>query len=255
MNGIVLKKTFFVMCILLFVKTALSQSNLDKMRLYEFMVECPIYKCDILGKVIDTTLLIAPPKSKFMLVDMNATTCIIRFTFLNNNKKIGGQSAAFEDYTSYSYYTITKSQLDFKAILVKKSDLDLVVGTVFTPIKVRFAPFDFSKDISVGSTFGVKYTFNQDKQAAVDGLIGFGVSSVTVDSASTKGRARASQEIFAFTPSIGAVLELGNAQVGLFIGLDFVSNVNQIKYEWIYQGKPWISFGIGYSMFSFNLKK
>lgn len=76
----------------------------------------------------------------------------------------------------------------------------MVVGTIITPIKLRFCLFDFSKDISEGSTFGDKYTLNQDKQVALDFLIGVGVSSVTVDSFSTKRKTQKAQEILAFTP-------------------------------------------------------
>lgn len=189
-----------------------------------------------------------------MLVDVKQDLCVIRFTFLNK-KKPNNKTNGIEDYTTYTYFLITKAQLDFKASMVKKSDIDLVVGTIMTPIKLRFGPFDFSKDISVGSTFGVKYTLNQDKQAALDFLIGVGVSSVTIDSFSTKGKIQKNQDLLAFTPSFGVVIEMGNAQVGIFAGFDFISNANEIKYGWIYQAKPWVSFGIGYSMFSFNLKK
>ncbi|MFA9214554.1 MAG: hypothetical protein ACEQSR_12015, partial [Candidatus Methylacidiphilales bacterium] len=181
-----------------------AQSINDKIRLYEFLVECPIYKCNIVGKIIDTSLLIAPPKSKFMLVDVKQDLCVIRFTFLNK-KKPNNKTNGIEDYTTYTYFLITKAQLDFKASMVKKSDIDLVVGTIITPIKLRFGPFDFSKDISVGSTFGVKYTLNQDKQAALDFLIGVGVSSVTIDSFSTRGKTLKAQDLLAFTPSFGVV--------------------------------------------------
>ncbi len=250
-----LQKWLVILLLLFFTKNCFGQSANDKNRLYEFLVECPIYKCNIIGKIIDTTLLIAPPKSKFMLVDMKQDQCIIRFTVLNKSKYHNSKSVTTEDYTTYSYYSITKAQLDFKANTVKKSDIDLVVGTVITPIKLRNTPFDFSKDIAIGTTFGVKYTLNQDKQAAVDGLIGIGISSVSVDSFTTHGRTLKNIDLMAFTSSIGVVLELGNAQVGLFLGFDFISNENQIKYDWLYQAKPWVSLGIGFSMFSFNLKK
>ena len=250
-----LQKWLVILLLLLFTKNSLGQCANDKNRLYEFLVECPIYKCNIIGKIIDTTLLIAPPKSKFMLVDMKQDQCIIRFTVLNKNKSYRGKSISMEDYTTYSYYSITKAQLDFKSTTVKKSDIDLVVGTVITPIKLRYNPFDFSKDIAIGTTFGVKYTLNQDKQAAIDGLIGVGISSVSLDSFTTHGMTLKNVDLMAFTSSVGVVLELGNAQVGLFVGFDFISNENHIRYNWIYQAKPWVSFGIGFSMFSFNLKK
>ncbi len=253
------KKLLFIILTILFVNQLCKAQIIssDKNRYYEFLVECPIFKCSITGKIIDTALLVAPPNSKFVLVDIKQDQCIIRFTMFSNNKKTNSKKpySSIEDYTSYTYFTITKAQLDFKAVLIKKSEWDLVVGTIITPIKLRFSPFDFSKDISVGSTFGIKYNLNQDKQSAIAFLIGTGISSVTADSFSTKGRTQKNVDLLAFTPSLGAVIEMGNAQIGVFLGFDFISHVNQLKYEWIYQGEPWISFGIGYSMFSFNLKK
>ena len=66
----------------------------DKNRYYEFLVECPIYKCNITGKIIDTALLVAPPNSKFILVDMKQDQCIIRFTMFSNNKKTNNKKSS-----------------------------------------------------------------------------------------------------------------------------------------------------------------
>jgi hypothetical protein len=93
------------------------------------------------------------------------------------------------------------------------------------------------------------------QNAAVDGLLGIGVSSLTVDSTSSKGKTQQPVDLLAFSTSLGIVVEFGNAQVGAFLGFDFISNKNQNEYNWIYRNKPWISFGLGYSIFSFNIKK
>jgi hypothetical protein len=223
--------------------------------LYEFVIECPLRKCDIIGNTLDSTIYVAPPKSKFTLIELKQDICIIRFTLLNASKKINQSNLPIEDFSTYTYFYITKAQLDFKARAITRSNLDLVVGNVITPVKLRFAPFDFTKDITLGSTFGVKYSFAKKQNAAVDGLLGIGVSSLTIDSTSSRGKTQQPVDLLAFSTSIGLVIEFGNAQVGAFLGFDFISNKNQNEYHWIYRNKPWISFGLGYSIFSFNIKK
>ena len=223
--------------------------------LYEFVIECPLRKCDIIGNTLDSTIYVAPPKSKFTLIELKQDICIIRFTLLNASKKINQSNLPVEDFSTYTYFYITKAQLDFKARPITRSNLDLVVGNVITPVKLRFAPFDFTKDITLGSTFGVKYSFAKKQNAAVDGLLGIGVSSLTIDSTSSQGKTQQPVDLLAFSTSLGIVVEFGNAQVGAFLGFDFISNKNQNEYHWIYRNKPWVSFGLGYSIFSFNIKK
>ena len=223
--------------------------------LYEFIIECPLRKCDIIGNTLDSTIYIAPPKSKFTLIELKQDICIIRFTLLNVSKKFNQSNLPVEDFSTYTYFFISKAQLDFKARPITRSNLDLVVGNVITPVKLRFTPFDFTKDITLGSTFGVKYSFAKKQNAAVDGLLGIGVSSLTIDSTSSNGKTQQPVDLLAFSTSLGIVIEFGNAQVGAFLGFDFISNKNQNEYRWIYRNKPWISFGLGYSIFSFNIKK
>lgn len=223
--------------------------------LYEFIIECPLRKCDIIGNPLDSTIYVAPPKSKFTLIELKQDICIIRFTLLNSSKKINQSNLPVADFSNYTYFYITKAQLDFKARAITRSNLDLVVGNVITPVKLRFSPFDFTKDITLGSTFGVKYSFAKKQNAAVDGLLGIGVSSLTIDSTSSKGKTQQPVDLLAFSTSLGIVIEFGNAQVGAFLGFDFISNKNQNEYNWIYRNKPWVSFGLGYSIFSFNIKK
>lgn len=241
---LILNSLIFLLPIGLFGQSA------NQNRYFEFVVECPIYKCNILGKQIDTTMYIAPPESKFMVVDLKGDQYIIRFTLTNLNQKV-----ISSNFSSLSYYTITKAQLDFKAKPYKQTQIDFVVGSIITPIKLRFDPFDFSKDLAIGSSFGVKQTIDANKQVSFHYIVGFGISTATLDSASTKGRVNKTVDLLAFTPSVGFLLEAGNAQIGIFMGLDYLSNTNNIKYDWIYQGKPWVSFGIGYSLLTFNMKK
>lgn len=254
-----LKKPFaFLLYFLMLTIFSKAQSYSDPTktnRFYEFVIECPMYKCNINGQVLDSSILVAPPHSKFTLIDMKQDICVIRFTLFQNTKNNKSSNFDSEDFTNYTYFLITKAQLDFKANAITKSNVDLVVGNVLTPLKLRFKPFDFTKDISIGTTFGVKYAIGEKKNTAVDALIGIGISTLTIDSVSSRGKTLSNVDLLAFTPSIGLVIEFGNAQIGFFAGFDFISNANQTKYEWIYKNKPWVSFGLGYSIFSFNIKK
>ena len=226
-----------------------------QLRFYEFEIECPMYKCNINGKIIDSTLLIAPPKAKFTLVEVLATQYVIRFTLLPNSKKLKSGFYTTDDFTNYSYFLISKAQLDFKASAIKKSNLNLLMGNIFTPIKLRFKPFDFAKDISIGTTFGMKYSFTEKQNTSIDALFGVGISSITIDSFSSSNKSILKSDVLAFTSSFGIVLEFGKARLGIFTGFDFLSIDHQQQSEWIYKNKPWLSFGVGYSLFSFNVKK
>ncbi len=75
---------------------------------------------------------------------------------------------------------------------------------------------------------------------------------MTLDSFSTNGKVRNRQETLAFTPSLGVMLEFGNAQVGVFTDIDMLSGSNPIFDSYIYRNKPWISVGLGYSIFTAN---
>ena len=219
---------------------------------YEFILECPMYRCDLEGAKLDKERLIAQIGSKFLLIEMKKDTCIIRI--LINSKKIKKKRLDFsdDDIEYYKYYRITKAQLDYKAIPANTQRYAFTLGSVITPLKLRFTPFDFSKDFTIGSTFGVKYTKSDFAPVSFSGLFGIGVSSVSLDSFSTRGKTKTRQETLAFTPSIGAMLEFGNAQIGVFTGIDMLSSTNPIFDSYIYKNKPWISLGFGYSIFTGN---
>jgi hypothetical protein len=221
---------------------------------YEFILECPMYRCDIEGVKLDKERLIAQVGSKFLLIEVKKDTCIIRF--LINSKKNKRKKLDFSDdeVEYYKYFKITKAQLDYKTIPANTQKFSFTLGSVITPLKLRLKPFDFAKDFSIGSTFGVKYLKSDLAPISFSGLIGLGVSSVSLDSFSTRGSIRNRQETLAFSPSIGVMLEFGSAQIGLFTGIDMLSSSNPIFDNYIYKNQPWISIGLGYSIYTGSKK-
>ncbi len=60
--------------------------------------------------------------------------------------------------------------------------------------------------------------------------------------------------IAVFSLSFGLVFEFGKAQAGIFYGWDFLNKSTETKYNWIYDRKPWISIGFGFSIFTIDSK-
>lgn len=49
----------------------------------------------------------------------------------------------------------------------------------------------------------------------------------------------------------GAMLQYKRVQAGVYVGWDHINN--QKNYQWQYNGKPWVGFGIGYELFKIDL--
>jgi len=127
-----------------------------------------------------------------------------------------------------------------------------VAGPLIVPVKIRLKPFDFTSDVSFGAAIGVVGRFSRVVESnKYTFLLTTGVSSVTVDSATTKGEYESSQDLPAFYVAAGAVISLrNNFTLGFFGGIDLLSN-NSVE-NWAYQGKPWIGVGLGITMFNLS---
>lgn len=209
-----------------------------------------MYRCDLDGKVYDTTRLVADIGARFVLVYEERGQCIIRFLVNTKNNRKAKLKLANRDLENYKYYKITEAQLEFKTVPADFQNWNLNIGSVITPLKLRFDPFNFSKDFTVGPTVGAQYTESEYSTLSWNLLFGFGISSVTLDSFNTNGYQKYSSEVVAFTPSIGIMLEIGHSQVGLFSGFDLLNSNNRGSGQYIYRGSPWISIGFGYGIFS-----
>lgn len=236
-------------------QTNTNQNSQILYKKYEFLLECPMYRCDIEGVRLDKERITAQIGSKFLLIEVKKDTCIIRFLINSKKNKKKRLDFSDDDIEFYKYFKITKAQLDYKSIPANTQQFAFTLGSVLTPLKLRFTPFDFSKDFTIGSTFGIKYTKSDLASVSFSGLVGLGVSSVSLDSFSTRGKTKSRQETLAFTPSLGVMLEFGNAQIGLFTGIDMLSSTNPLFENYIYLNKPWISLGFGYSIFTGNTKR
>ena len=131
------------------------------------------------------------------------------------------------------------------------------LGLITMPLKLRLGSnFDFQGSFSLGTTAGIKMRISHYGPNYINVLFGASISSVSLDSFSTNGKVPGQPltNIAAFSPSFGTVFEFGKAQAGIFYGWDFIGKSTQSKYEWIYNGKPWISIGFGFSILNITSK-
>lgn len=133
-------------------------------------------------------------------------------------------------------------------------------GVTLLPFKIRPSVkiegkrmgFDFSKDIQLGISGGLKQRISKYNPFYLNALLNFGISSVLMDSYNTNGKLNESIDVAAFTYGAGLVLDFNKIQFGVFLGRDLVSDKN--NNDWIYQNKTWWSIGFGYSIFSVSTK-
>ena len=135
-----------------------------------------------------------------------------------------------------------------KAIPYLSKKASFTVGATHIPFRLRFDPFDFSNHLSIGTSFGVKFPMSNTHDISFNILGGINIASISLDSLSTNGMADPGETAAAFTPSLGFVFEYSKVQVGIYTGVDLLSGND--KDIWIYQGKPWISIGVGVSIFT-----
>jgi hypothetical protein len=140
-----------------------------------------------------------------------------------------------------------------KPRLVKNS---FTIGTVLLPIKMRFGSskkidniyskdFLLTNDVSLGFSFGYKRKWNENW--GINFLGGFSVSSIQVDSSTTKGYSKSLSNASGVTGHVGLLLEDNNFQFGVFTGIDYLTGA--IGKQWLYKSQPWVGVAIGYSLF------
>lgn len=128
-------------------------------------------------------------------------------------------------------------------------------GVVNYPFKWRGqkGAKDFSGSFNVGAA--VAYTYKHDSLSKwrFVHVLGFGISSISLDKSSVDrggDTLSATNSFSALTLSYGFMVQYDKVQIGVFMGVDQISRLNNMTYGWKYQGNPWFSVGLGYSIFS-----
>ena len=223
---------------------------------YKLLVEAPIYECTIMGVVSDSTLMVAEPGSVFTVINKTSDDyLIIRFWEWKENKALNYRLCFADSLCSKrKYFLVANRDICDRVMQRYKRNPGFTAGTVLVPFKLRLQKFDFSKDFTLGPAAGMRFRLSNYCPNYVSVVAGMGITSVTLDLHSTVGQTEESSEVPALTPYIGFVFELNNVmQAGMFCGWDYVAHNDDIHF--IYHGKTWVSFGLGYSLISLEEDK
>ncbi|OWK71501.1 hypothetical protein [Pedobacter sp. AJM] len=116
-------------------------------------------------------------------------------------------------------------------------------GFLTLPIKARFgnskAPFTFEEKINFGISAGIRWQHVNRVYSASNLLGGVSVGGVKLDKDNSAS---------ALSFSAGYMYQYDKFQIGLFTGVDFIDK-SATEVSWGYQGKPWVGFAIGFSLF------
>jgi hypothetical protein len=220
---------------------------------YKVIVELPLYRCNLLGVETDSSMHEAPIGATFTHIGNSGNNVIIRFWKWSDDD-VNVIPYNFTDSTKKqkSYFLMNKTDFMMKTKQRYSKRPSLTIGTAAVPFKLRSNPFQFSTDVTLGTVAGVKVRMNPyTDENFYNFLVGFGLSNVNLDSTSTGGNINQNstvQNTASFTLSAGGVLEFSGVQIGIFVGWDFINNNDKI--QWSYHGKPWVSIGLGYSLFT-----
>lgn len=240
-----------------------SYSQDSKIKYFDVLNDIPIVKSTIEGDIINHHQFITPEKTKFILVSAkNSDTVIVRFLHWRSNPNI---IRAYRDSVIFTvgndsirgneYYLMKKSDLDNNCAQISFRGLHAIsfaVGFVTMPVKLRVGKnFDFEPTISLGTTAGLRMRMSRHYTNYINFLVGASTSTINLDSSSARGikTGESLKNVFVFSPSFGIVVEFSKSQIGLFCGYDLLGHSNKLKHDWIYQKKPWISIGFGFSIF------
>ena len=146
----------------------------------------------------------------------------------------------------------SKQTADEKALATGKgtqAQVAPIVGAFTFPFKYRPQTGIFEPSLSLSGAIGVSIPFKKSGGNASIAFLGsFGPSSITLskNNSTDTGTTTRSSATSAFT----VLGQWNKIQIAVSVGID--DNLDNSTDKWIYQSKPWVSFGFGYSIFTSN---
>lgn len=245
-----------------------AQPEVDLSKVYILTQPARLTKCNAVGEPDGTRTEIALRGYEFVIDVVRASDFVIHFIkwrkdvdlnnqFYNTKSRERGQSNIPTQPDVFFILPLT----DFNKSIMKFAKAPFAVGVLVIPIKMRFGNgdqdiaenrryFTFESAVSVGLSIGINIKLDSSKFTAKNHLAiltGVSLSSVPVDSFTTKGYLSSSTNSASITWHVGVLYQVDNFQIGLFAGMDFLAG--ELGRQWKYRNKPWFGLGLGYSMF------
>lgn len=268
-----MKHTYIIASILFFLAPSLSFTQEDKqspLGQYQWSNSVVMELCNINGESKDEKQVSIPGQKFSVLAEIDDGEYLL-IRVLNYPEKLISKRGVFK--TSYSetddpnyakfnfqddsqkYFKVKADVVENQATIDKMIGGSLAFGVINFPFKFRpQGGGDFTGAFNLGAAIGYKLPHRYSGKFNVSLLLASSLSLVNVDS-STISKNFSELESFnnqfsAVSLSGGIMLEYGKVQAGAFIGFDFARRASQQQFDWIYQGKPWVSLAFGISIFS-----
>lgn len=169
-----------------------------------------------------------------------------------------------KEQNKYNKLNYNTSKGEQRYFLIKKHTIDVLStkiynrfspawGTFVYPFKWRLKDSQFEPTFSMSLAGGVKWNPWYTNRHVFSLLVGVGPSSVSLTKYNaTKNNIPIEDNISAaaVTFSLNLMYQYEFVQFGLSYGVDNIFDSN--LYSWNNQGKPWLSFGVGISVFKDN---
>ncbi|MBP6828323.1 MAG: hypothetical protein KA165_17285 [Saprospiraceae bacterium] len=123
-------------------------------------------------------------------------------------------------------------------------------GQLTIPFKIRpkkeNGTFRLTTDVTLGVYIGATKRLNKDKEHYLTIPLTAGLTFINIndDNTAPDFAADGTDVVPGLSWSTGIVLQLEQYNIGLIFGKDYASEVGN---QWIYHGKLWWSFGLGFS--------
>ncbi len=126
----------------------------------------------------------------------------------------------------------------------------LNIGILTLPFKFRpQGDMSFDTDFNLNSTLAVRLFGVGNGHLSIQ--VGAGIGGVELNEINSKIAGNATIKANALSMLGGLMVQYKKVQAGFYTGTDFINN--QTHYQWNYQGKSWLAFGVGYQLFDVGL--
>jgi hypothetical protein len=247
--------------ILLLAATAYCQPAVDFNKTYIIVQSILLQPCDAVGgSPGGNTQQLATRGFEFVIDKDNGDKLVIHFLRWTNDAPNNARLYNTDTNAKEPLYYFILPLTEFAKTMEKLPKAPFAIGVAVIPIKLRFGGggegsadrryFNFESAVSLGFSIGVNFKLDKSKFTSRNNLAllaGVSLSSVPLDSATTKGFVISSTNNASVTGHIGLLYQIDNFQIGLFSGIDYLSG--KVGKAWVYRNKPWIGIGLGYSIF------
>jgi len=159
----------------------------------------------------------------------------------------------------YTYFIVPSGLLEDNLYTYTPRQWKMQVGISTIPVKLYFphenSPLDFSHNsISLGPTLGISQQLNESRTNLwINYLIAMNFTMITPTKDDFDTDEFGGNSLSALSPALGTVINYNNAEIGLFLGKDFLPG--DASFHWKHNGETWFSLSIGVSFSSFNTKE